>query len=572
MLIKTSLGIAQEEDVPEEPLPERPLRGYSTPKNLGSTELTRPVATTCIPMEINTTSHRMKHTECTSAAAGLSHFPSTFKPSFSSRAAKSFVPAQSPVRADPKDPVEAVDVDVSLKEARKEIEDFVLPLRINRHSHRVVHDVVSDVSAGTPHFPPSFRPFFSRKAEAPISTGEDPDDSSARIIGGDMPSSSVHLTPSKRRHADFDLEDNSSAPAEFSSPVKTIGTISKRPEFESPIRNPHYTIMASPRRESVVSHDESSGLFSTPVKASVSMKCFSSPAVGTPGQVSEIVEPESPIRVSTSSSDLLRTPVKSFIPAESFKSPCVSTPAQKGSPSTPVMARSSFHISQQSETTTPQQHTPESPILTPVKQQSSSMRSLKFSTTPQKGFSTPASPQAKTPIKSVMEKTPAASPGVHIPSTPGMQTPVRSSTRFKDGQSTTKRSKLNLGPLFARNSDSDACSSEDEVPGEMRGTHEEHPGTSKKPAAEEMQRFRKSLSFTSDAEPRDLKKSLSFAKGEVSEADVSMIQSLPAAFVQSVCQLPLQLISYCINNPFQFFACQCGACNCKTYAHPSWRF
>lgn len=508
----------QQDDVPEHPLPERTFLGDSASKRIPSG---MPAATTCIPMEINTAVHRVDVPELHSLGAASTHFPSSFKSSFSMKGEK---PAGSFLENEKS--WEASSVDSGFI-------DTILPMSINRTSHRDVH-TLAKMPLGTPHLAPSFSPFFSvkRSLSEPELASADGDDHTQSTLVDDMPSSSVQLTPMKRRHAGPEAELENVEPVELRTPIKVIRTCgtpkrlsneaespSKRPHC-SPAFKPHFSVSGSP-----VSHSQnaSRGLLSTPVKPSVSKDVVISWDLRTPGRTSDAVDRSSPVEEDCAG---LKTPVKSSIPAHSFKSPAP-TPKHQFTPCTPRTSEAgessvyvAYHAAQPGSAC---QEGFKSPAATPVKQGSSS-RSLNF-----------ASPNSAVKGSVVTGTACPCSPGMDVPSTPGMRTPVNpsGSSRFRN-KVAMMHSKLNLGPLFAQTSDDDAGLSDND-------TQQGDAGCSE--GAESLSHScitGKSSAFISSASPSRtpaLRKSYSFTS-EVSQADKNLIQGLPAELVHSVSTLP----------------------------------
>jgi chromatin licensing and DNA replication factor 1 len=492
----------QHDDVPQHPLPERTYLGNSASKGAFSGV---PAVTTCIPMEINTAVHRVEVPETDSLEAASTHFSRSFKSSFSSKAEK---PASSG-GSSLKETVGASSVDSGLL-------DTILPMPINRTPHRDVH-TSAKMPLGTPHLAPSFSPFFSvkRSISEPELASESGDD--------DMPSSSVQLTPMKRRHAGPEEEPEVVAPVELQSPIKVIRACGspRRPtdEMESPSKRPHFSPTFKPHFSlggSPLSRTTARSPLSTPVKPSVSKEVPISWDVRTPGRTSDAVD-----RSTEEDCAGMKTPVKSSTPAHSFKSPAPSLKHQC-TPCTPHVSEGgessiyvSYHASQPGSAC---QESFRSPAATPVKQGSSS-RSLNF-----------ASPKSASKGSGVTGTPCPCSPGTDVPLTPSIRTPVNTSraSRFRNTVA-MKHSKLNLGPLFAQSSDDDAGSSGDE-------THRDEGADSvcNSCITEKASAF---ISTASASGTPALRKSLSFAS-EVSQADMNLIQGLPADLVHSVSTSP----------------------------------
>jgi chromatin licensing and DNA replication factor 1 len=128
-------------------MPERTFNGFSASKGT-STEFSMPVPTTCIPMEINTASHRVELPKSDRSPVLSSHFSKSFNSCFSLKAGGSFIRNAKKTK------------DVS--PAGSEVRDTILPMPINRTSHRDVHNLAEKPN-GTPHLATSFKPFFSVK-------------------------------------------------------------------------------------------------------------------------------------------------------------------------------------------------------------------------------------------------------------------------------------------------------------------------------------------------------------------------------------------------------------------------
>ncbi|KAG0608111.1 hypothetical protein M758_8G079000 [Ceratodon purpureus] len=515
-LVKFVSTHPEHDDVPEHPLPERTFLGNSASKGTLSG---MPAVTTCIPMEINTAVHRVEVPESDSLASVSTHFSRSFKSSFSSMAEKPASSIGSLLSNDKTGEDSSIDSGIM---------DTILPMPINRTPHRDIH-TLAKMPLGTPHLAPSFSPFFSvkRSLSEPELDSETGDVVTQSTIVDNMPSSSVQLTPMKRRHAGPEEEPEIVAPVELQTPIKIVRTCetpkrrasemespSKRPHF-SPAFKPHFSVSGSP-----LSHSRSASrsLLSTPVKPSVSKEVPISWDVRTPGRTSnDALDRCSPIEEECAG---LRTPVKSSIPAHSFKSPAPTskhlftpcTPRTSHGEESPVDV--SYHAGEPRSVC---QEGFRSPAATPVKPVSSS-RSLNF-----------ASPKSASKDSGVPGTPCPCSPGMDVPSTPGMRTPVNPSrsSRFRN-KVAMKHSKLNLGPLFAR-TDSDG-SSGDEAHQEGAGCREGADSVSNSCITERSSAF---VGSSSASGTPSLRKSLSFAS-EVSQADMSMLQGLPAELLQSV--------------------------------------
>lgn len=476
-----TLLVFQEDDVPQHPMPERTFN-----RNSASA---MPVATTCIPMEIVTTKHRMEVLESHTPPASSTHFSRSFKTAFSLKTGKLATSAGRSGHA------ESSPICAGLA-------DTILPMPINRTPHRDTHTHEAEQQPlGTPHLPASFSPFFSvKRSSSDIASSENLDN---------MPAPAVQLTPLKRRHAGPEGEEPEIvAPVELQTPIKvvrTYGTLSQQPttsEWESPSKRPHFSPAFKPHfsvTSSPMHPPAARSLLSTPV--TVPKEVPISWDVRTPGRISDMVERSSPIEEECAG---MKTPVKSSssIPAHSFKSPAPTkhqytpcTPRNSESGESPV------NVSYQQPGSACLGGF-NSPAATPVKA-GSSIRSLNFASPKRSSAVTAGSPCP-------------CSPSMDVPSTPGMQTPVNPSraSRFRN-KVAMKHSKLNLGPLFAQTSDDDAdagCREDGEA-----GSHSCVTGRSSA-AASGASVLRKSLSFAS----------------EVSEEDMSLIQGLPAHLVQSV--------------------------------------
>jgi chromatin licensing and DNA replication factor 1 len=448
-------------------MPERTFNGFSASKGT-STEFSMPVPTTCIPMEINTASHRVELPKSDRSPVLSSHFSKSFNSCFSLKAGGSFIRNAKKTK------------DVS--PAGSEVRDTILPMPINRTSHRDVHNLAEKPN-GTPHLATSFKPFFSvkRSSPEPERVAEDCIDSAPV---SDIPSSSVQHSPLQRRHGESQKDPEIVELVELKTPMKIIRTsgISRPPtasEFESPNKRPHFS-PAFKAHFSVSSSrmdHASSSLPSTPVKPSISKEAPICWDVRTPGRISDAVYHCSPIDGESSG---LETPVKSSIPAHSFKSPAPVTPKKhQHSPCTPQVSEcgeSSVYVSYHTSQPGSACHDGfKSPAATPVKQ-GSAMRSL---------FGTPKS-------DSLTSSGVTGSPSMDVPSTPGMRTPMSTGSRFRNKE----QMKQNLGSLFARSEDDDADVGN---------------------AGESLS----CITTTSVAEKSTLRKSLNFAS-EVSQGDINI--------------------------------------------------
>ncbi|KAG0557381.1 hypothetical protein KC19_11G125200 [Ceratodon purpureus] len=430
-LVKFASTHSEEDDVPTHPMPERTFNGNWASK--GTPEFSMPAATTCIPMEIKTTAHRAELQKSDRSPALSSHFSKSFNSCFSLKSGGSFIRNTKPAHQKP----------VEVSPASPGVRDTILPMPINRTSHRDVHNLV-EMPTGTPHLVPSFKPFFSLKRSLPEPdlVAEDGDDPAPV---SDIPTSSVQHTPLKRRHAACEEEREIVEPVELRTPIKIIRSVgtprsTTANEFESPSKRPHFS-SASKAHFSVSnsrmdqSQHASSSIPSTPVKPSISKEVPISWDVRTPGRTPDAVDQSSPIDQECSG---LKTPVKSLIPANPFRSPAPVTHKHQHSPCTPQVSEcgeSSIYVSNNASQPGSACHDGfKSPAATPLKQ-GSAMRSL-FGT---KSDSRPS----------------FDSPSMDVPSTPGMRTPMNPSrgSRLRSKVGTRQ----NLGSLFARSEDDDVC-------------------------------------------------------------------------------------------------------------------
>ncbi|XP_024356720.1 uncharacterized protein [Physcomitrium patens] len=485
-LVKLAATLPEDDDIPAHPMPERIFNGNSKGANTGL-----PAATTCIPMEINTAAHRVEMRE---SSDGSTCFTKSVRPGFSQMTASS---ASSLMESDKAEPQKS--------SLHMETLDTILPMPINRTSHRDVHNL-AEKPTGTPHLAPSFRPFFSVKNSVPeTELGCGISDDCAVL--SDMTSSSVQLTPIKRRHAGLQEESEVEEPVELQTPVKVFQTYgtpkrttacddspSKRLHL-SPSLKSHYSNCGSPLSHSLIA---SRSLQSTPVKPSVSKDVSISWDLRTPGSERDGVDRYTPIGEDSVGA---QTPVKSSIQAHTFKSPAPLTPKHQYTPCTPQNSERgrkslgiSYHVDE------PINEGIQSPAATPVKG-SSTIRSLNFHT-----------PKAKSYSK---DSSATGSPCPRSP-TMGTQTPVNfsraSGFRMK---AAVKHSKLDLRPLFARTNDEDV--------GKRDGA--ESLSKSCETGATETPSSTNSLSLGS----------------RVSQADLNMIQGLPAELVNSVIKEELRV-------------------------------
>lgn len=395
--------------MPEHPLPQLIFSENSASKGAYSV---MPAVTTCIAMRINTAPHRVKLSDSEILLASSMHFSKPFKPSFSIKSVK---PAGSFISNERL---------AEVSSACSRLSSNVLPMPINRTTHRDVHNG-AELPLGTSHFTPSFRPFFSisRSLSETVSASED----CANVaLATDAPSSSVELEPVKCHHVLPEEELEIVQPEELQTPIKPVQTFrtpqrSSTAVYKSAKKRPHFSIVNQ-------SSYASNSLFSTPAKPSMREEVSVEWDLRAPARTSNAVDQCSLIEGEC---DGLKTPVKSSRTSMKSSKYCY-TP---GTPLKSERGDGSVYVSYHAD-----QEEFQSPDAAPMKH-ASSVRSLKFN-----------SPEDDSKISAVTGSLKAALFTSPCPSEPYMDvpsTPVIPSRALKFGRKVAiKHTKLNLGPLF----------------------------------------------------------------------------------------------------------------------------
>lgn len=454
----------QDEEIPVHPMPERPFCANST---LKSRSTGMPAAMTCIPMGINTTSHRV---EVAKSPPGPPHYSGSSSPDF---LLKTESRLGSFIRGMKTKPLEFANV--------SDVLGSILPMPINRTSHRDVHNVAKK-SLGTPHIQPSFKPFFSRS---------------------DIDTTSQEISPLSCRHDSSQEGFEIVAEVEPQTPLKDTGTcgITLRPTvtgFEThDSHSRHYSVAKSRCSTSNSSMSLAQPDPRCPVGTALEPFVTKDASISWETQVpSHVFNAAGQYSPEEEEPAFLKTPVKSTIRARPFKSPASVTPSRQLMPCTPCnneRGGNSNYISYyvgEAEAASPEGS--KSPAATPVKG-GSTIRSLNFTTPKTPSFcKTSGVPGSPCPL----------TPGLAIPSTPGLRTSVLGPRAWRSASK--EPTKLNLRPLFDRTGGNDESAASG-----LAQSRSETP-----------------LPVKPMALPT-----------EASKADILMIQGLPSELVNSVSNL-----------------------------------